>query len=287
MPSIGTARVAIVGLGLMGGSLALALRGHCRTLMGVDADAAARALAHQRQVVDLVTDDPGEALPRADLVILATPVRAILDLIRRLPTLHPGPAIVLDLGSTKREIVQALDDLPPRFDPLGGHPMCGKEVSGLTHAEATLYEGAAFAFTPLPRTSTRARHLATELARTVGAHPVWLDPETHDRHVALTSHLPYLLSAALTLATPPAAIPMIGPGFRGATRLAASHPTMMTDILTTNRDHIREALDEFRRQLEILETRLAAEPQDALEATLTQVAARVDDLAGPWRPAGL
>ena len=279
-------RVAILGLGLMGGSLALALRGRCRALVGVDPDPATLALARQRHMVEQASADPAEILPQANLIILAAPIRSILALIRRLPALHPGPATVLDLGSTKREIVRALAGLPPRFDPLGGHPMCGKETSGLVHADPALFQGAPFAFTPLPRTSPHARSLAAGLARAIGAHPVWLDAETHDRQVATTSHLPYLLAAALTLATPAEAASLVGPGFRGATRLAASHPGMMSDILASNRAPIQEALNHFRRQLNYLEEELAASGAASLEQLLTRVAARRRELtAQPGRPA--
>ena len=112
--------VAIVGLGLMGGSLALALRGFCRELLGIDPDPATAALAQQMRLVDRFSPTPEPLLPEADIVILAAPVGVILDQIARLPQLHPGQALVLDLGSTKSEIMRAMQALPARFDPLGG-----------------------------------------------------------------------------------------------------------------------------------------------------------------------
>jgi len=195
------ARVAIVGLGLIGGSLALALKGRCALLLGADPDPRTRALALEQGVVDVVSPDAAAILPQADVVILAAPVRTILQLLDDLPKWHPGHAVVLDVGSTKAEITARMAALPDRFDPIGGHPMAGKEKGGLCHAEATLFRGAVFALTPLERTSAHARALALALVAAVGAFPLWLTPEAHDQYAAAVSHAPYLLSLALTLAT--------------------------------------------------------------------------------------
>ncbi len=261
------------GLGLMGGSLALALRPHCAALHACDSDPEARALARRRGVVDSLHARPQDMLPHVDLLILAAPVRANLHLLAELPALTPRPLMLLDISSTKRAIVQAMQALPPRFDPLGGHPMCGKETNGLAHAEAALFRGAPFAFTPLERTSPRLRALAQTLAERLGARPLWLDAETHDRWTAATSHLPYLLAAALTLATPKEAAPLVGPGFRSSTRLSGSSPSMMLDILSTNRAPVLEALARFRAALEALENALR-DDEDALRARLHTVPAR-------------
>ncbi len=264
------ARVAILGLGLMGGSLALALRGRCAALLGVDADAQVVQMARQRRVVDLASTDAGGRLPQADLIVLAAPVNAILRLLEELPRLHPGPAIVIDLGSTKARVLEAMGRLPERFDPLGGHPMCGKEISGLANAEAGLFQGAAFAFTPLARTSSRARGLARELCAATGAHPVWLDAATHDRWVAATSHLPYLLANALAAGTPLEAAPLAGPGFRSSTRLAPTPPGVILDVLMTNRENVLASLRGLRARLEGMESLLAGEDFPALQELLAQ-----------------
>lgn len=249
-------RIAILGLGLMGGSLALALHGKCKALYAYDPDPHTVVLARQQYIVDKVSSDAAEILPTSDVVVLAAPVRGILALIERLPEMHPGSPVVLDLGSTKEQVCRRLEALPPRFDPIGGHPMCGKETPGLSNAEAAIFEDAAFALTPLERTSSLARNLADQLVNAIGSHPVWLDPATHDRWVAATSQLPYLLSISLALAAPQEAAPMVGPGFRGATRLAASSVTMMVDTLTTNRENILHAVGEFRTQLDNIESAL-------------------------------
>ncbi len=256
-PDFRTLRIGFFGLGLMGGSLALALRPHCAEIHACDADAHTRALAEG--VVNSVCAHPADLLPRIDLLILAAPVRTNLRLLADLPRLWDAPLMVLDIGSTKRLVVEAMQSMPARFDPLGGHPMCGKEVSGLAHADPAMFRDAPFAFTPLERTSPRLRSLAQSLAERIGARPLWLDAATHDRWVAATSHLPYLVATALKEATPAEAAPLIGPGFRSTTRLAASNPVMMGDILHTNREPILQALARFRAQLDDIEAALVNE----------------------------
>lgn len=261
-------QVAVIGLGLMGGSLAMALRGQPRRVLGYDPDPDTLELARQEGVVDLASSNPDEVLPQADLIVLAAPVLAILDWIQRLPELVAGPAIVFDLGSSKAQICQVMEGLPERFDPIGGHPMAGKEVSGLAHAEADLYRGAVFALTPTSRTSERARRVVEALVLAVGARPLIVDPETHDVWVAATSHLPYLVSTALSMATPDETAPLIGPGFAGMARLGGSDPSMMADILVTNRRAVLEASARFRQALDALESELTNSDSVGLERVL-------------------
>lgn len=268
LPLLADTSVAILGLGLMGGSLALALEGHCRELLGYDPDPATLALAAAQRIVDFSSADPAAILPQANLIVLAAPVRATLGLIHQLASLHPGTAVVMDLASTKADICQAYEQLPSRFDPIGGHPMCGKEISGLPNAEAGLYQDAAFALTPLTRTSSNARSLAIQVVETIGARPVWLDAATHDRWAAATSHMPYLLAVALALATPGEAALLVGPGYRSTSRLASSSVQMMADILLTNRENVLAALDRFKVELDQIEASLRQSDEPHLYKTL-------------------
>ena len=268
--SLAQADVAIVGLGLMGASLALALRGHCGTLLGVDMDLETVALALEREVVNKASTELGEILPKANLVVLAVPVLGILNLIEQLPQLHPGNVLVMDLGSTKTDICAALNTLPSRFDVIGGHPMCGKELGGLENAEAEIFNGATFAFCALKRTSNGAKDLANQLSSAVAANPLWLEAEQHDTWTAATSHAPYLLSAALTLATEETVAPLIGTGFESTARLAASQPEVMLDILATNRDATLSSLSNARQQIEQLEKLLIDEDNTLLKDKLIQ-----------------
>ena len=184
----------------------------------------------------------------------------------------------MDLGSTKTAICQAYAGLPEHFDPVGGHPMGGKERGGLEYAEAAIFHGATFALTALPRTSPRARSVAEGLARLLGSHPVWMGAEAHDRWAAATSHLPYLLANALALATPLEARTLVGPGFRSTSRLAGGFTPMMLDVLLSNRENVLEAVGRFRKELDTLEKVLRQEDEGALRASLERSARQHNEL---------
>jgi prephenate dehydrogenase len=263
-------RVAIVGLGLMGGSLALALRGRCAALYGIDPQRAVLDLALSRRMVDRAGSDPAALLPDADLVILSAPVPAILSLIDQLPRFMPNPCVVIDLGSTKKMIVESMARLPRRFDPVGGHPICGKEKLSLVNAERTLYRGAPFILTPLERTSARALAAAVRVIEAVGGRVMQLQAAEHDRILAAVSHLPYLLSAALARGTPREAAPFLGPGFKSASRLAGTPASMMLGVLGSNRHNVLDALRVVQRQLAEIESVLAADDSAGLESALRE-----------------
>ncbi len=249
-------RIAIIGLGLMGVSLAQALRGQCAALFGVDLDPETTRKAAELGIVDESSVKVEEIIPKATLIILAAPVRASLGLLARLNDISNAPATVLDLCSTKAAIIAAMSELNPNFDPLGGHPMCGKETSGLENADPALYREAPFAIVPLERTSPTALALVGELVQAIGARPLLLDAATHDAWTAATSHFPYLLAAALTLATPLEAAPLVGSGFRSTTRIAGGSVGMMIDILATNRANVLTAIQRLRKSLDELEAGL-------------------------------
>ncbi|MBL6980460.1 MAG: prephenate dehydrogenase/arogenate dehydrogenase family protein [Anaerolineales bacterium] len=261
-------RIAIVGLGLMGGSLALGLRAHCQTLMAVDPDPIAHDLALESEIVDQISTDPADILPHAEIIILAAPVGVILEFIPLLPDLTPESSVIIDIGSTKAQICLALNELPSRFEPIGGHPMCGKAIGGLSHADADLFHNAPFAFTPLPRTTERARETADQLAYALGAQPLWVGPKTHDSWVAATSHLPHLLATALVLSTETEASHLVGPGFRSTSRLASSPSSVILPIMESNRPQILEAITRFRLHLDNLEDSLTQGDYNALKNSL-------------------
>ncbi len=263
-------RIAIVGLGLMGGSLAMALKGKCAVLFGIDSDHATLELALDKQIVDQAESDPVKLLSQVDLVILATPILVIIDLIRKLPSLIQTPCIVLDLGSTKKDIVQVMSALPELFDPIGGHPICGKEKLGLERAEGNLYQGAPFVITALERTTQRAKSAVTQIISVIGAHVIEMSAADHDRILASTSHLPFLISSALAQATPQEFATLAGPGFRSTSRLAGTPAHMMMGILKSNRGNILNAIQNFRGALTELESALQHENYSQLELLLNQ-----------------
>ncbi|MEZ4672859.1 MAG: prephenate dehydrogenase [Caldilineaceae bacterium] len=268
--------ITVIGLGLMGASLCLDLKqgGLCREVRGVARRTVTVLEAFFAGAVDLATNDPHTGVLGADIVILATPVRTIVNMVTEIaPHLQPG-TVVMDMGSTKAEICAALDLLPPGVQPIGGHPMCGKETAGFESAEAGLYHNAPWVLTPLPRTSDSAIALATELAQAVGARPIVLEPTRHDRLVASISHLPFLLASALVHAvdevgqTDEMVWKLAAGGFRDTSRVAASDTRMFMDILMTNRSAVLEQLANFAGQVDELRALLAAENETALREKL-------------------
>lgn len=288
MKRLADCRVAIVGLGLMGASLAMDLRRNnlCREVRGVARRTATVLDAFFADAVDLATNDPTTGVMAADIVILATPVRTIVGMLDELgPHLWPG-TLVMDMGSTKADICAALDRLPPGIQPVGGHPMTGKETAGFEAAEAGLYRDATWVLTPLPRTGPEALCLATELVEAVGARPVVLAPERHDRLVATISHLPYLAAGALVHSTAqvgdddPVVWELAAGGFRDTSRVAASDTRMFLDILMTNQPAVLAQLDSYLAQLTELRDLLHAKDEDALRAKLASSQA----LRTAWQP---
>lgn len=271
--------VAIIGLGLMGGSLALALRAQnaCRRIIAITSNAATREQLVARRIADEASADLN-SVSAADLIVLAAPVRAIIETLPRAGAIARDGAIILDLGSTKRDIVRAMEDLPARVQPIGAHPMCGKESSGFAAADAELYRGAVFILTPLARTAPETLAFAQSFAETIGARPLVLDAERHDRIVAAISHLPFSISAALMTITLDLARDddlvwtLAASGFRDASRLAASDVTMMRDILLTNRDNVADALRVYTQHLNALADAISTRDEAALDALLERAA---------------
>jgi prephenate dehydrogenase len=283
--NLSQARVAIVGLGLMGGSLALALRAAkaCREIIGVDVDEQTVAAALASGAIDRA--EPFSPDLDCDMIVLATPVRAILSLLEelshsRLPS--PPSTTVLDLGSTKAQIVQAMGELPPRFEPIGGHPMCGREVSGFSQADVNLYRDRTFVLTPPGYSSVQALALVYELVEAVGAVPLVMSADRHDTLVAVVSHLPYAVAVALmrvALDNPDDGLwTLAASGFRDTSRLAASDVAMMTDILLTNRDAVLSALDSYRHEIDALAAAVESGDVAALRAAITDVQSKRADL---------
>jgi prephenate dehydrogenase len=276
--TLGQARIAVVGLGLMGGSLALGLRGKCAALYGIDPHPATLELALSQHIVDEADSDPATLLPKADVVILSAPVPAIINLLEQLPSCTSNPCIVMDLGSTKRLVVEAMARLPEQFDPIGGHPICGKEKLSLANAERTLYYAAPFLLTPLERTSPRAIFAAHQIIEALGAKPKTLDAVEHDRILASTSHLPFLVSSALALATSQDVAPFIGPGFISTGRLAGTPASMMLGVLQTNRENVLIMLQGVQNRLTEIENALAAGDFSKLESLLNDAQSKYQAL---------
>jgi prephenate dehydrogenase len=256
--------VCIVGLGLMGGSLALAIRqapGPQPRILAVARRREVLQAARSAGAIDEGTTDLAEGVAQADTVVLATPERTILRLLPEVGGCARPGSLVLDLGSSKSQICAAMAELPAALEPVGGHPMCGRELAGFAAADASLYRDRPFVLCPLSRTAVEALARARRLAEAIGARPIILDPAVHDRAVAGISHLPYAAAAALVscvaAADDPVAWSLASSGFRDTSRLASSDVEMMLDILLTNRDAVVDWLTRYAFQLDALASALA------------------------------
>lgn len=266
----------------MGGSLGLALKQRqiCRQVVGLVRRQEAIRQALEAGVVDSATTSPATALAQADVVVFATPVRTIIRQLQELsPYCQPG-AVITDMGSTKQQIVSAMDALPAGLQPVGSHPMCGKEQAGMEVAEANLFVNAPWIITPLARTNPAATQLVRDMAQAVGSKVGALPAGRHDTLVATISHLPYTLAAALMLTAQnvaqndSAVWEIAASGFRDTTRVAASDVTMMLDILLTNQQAVGHMLASARQQLDHLAQALAEGDESALRTLLEQAATR-------------
>jgi len=277
LKTLQNSQITIVGLGLMGGSLAGALRSHCRSVVGVARRSETVERALERDLIDRGTTDLAQGLDGADVVVLATPVRVILSQLAEIGPLLPPGCLLMDLGSTKAQIVAAMADLPDHVQPLGGHPMCGKETSGIESADPVIYRGATFILTPLPRTSQEALALGRELVEAVGSQPLTLSAERQDFLVGTVSHLPYLMACALvatadaTTSADPAAWRIVAGGYRDTTRVAGSDVTMMADILLTNCENVLQAVDVFQEQIRRLSRLVESGDESAIRAALSEI----------------
>ena len=262
----------------MGGSLALGLRGKCAALYGIDPHQPTLELALSQHIVDYADSDPAKLLPEADLVILSAPVPAILNLLEQLPTYIFKPCIVMDMGSTKKLIVESMSRLPEHFDPIGGHPICGKEKLSLANAERTLYYAAPFLITPLERTSKRALSAANQIIEALGAKGKTIDAVEHDRILASTSHLPFLVASALALTTPDDFSSFVGTGFKSTGRVAGTSSSMMLGVLQSNRDNVLNALHGLQNELANLESALSSNDLTKLESILKEAQSKYQTL---------
>ena len=251
-------RIAIIGLGLIGGSLGLAIKGarlENLEVVGYDREWGVGPKAQRLGAIDRAARDARSAARDAALVIIATPVLAIRQVMEEVaPVLREG-CVVTDTGSTKAEVLRWSGELlPEHVDFVGGHPLAGKEQSGIQAADARLFADAAYCVVPHVNASERAINAVLSLVRIVGARPVFVDAEEHDSYVAAVSHLPLVLSVALfSLAHDSQAWPdmaeLTSGGFRDLTRLASGDPNMSHDICITNRERIIHWLDRMIGEL--------------------------------------
>lgn len=271
-------RIAIIGLGLIGGSIGLALKqaepkgaevvGYVRR-----PEAANKVL--KLEAVDRIKESLASTVDKADLVILATPVMAIKEILTQIGPHLPYGCTVTDTASTKVKVMEWAEEyLPPTANFIGGHPMAGKELAGIEAAEANLFQGCTYCLTPGQNASAASIQLVVGLVSKIGANPLFTTALEHDNFVAGVSHLPFVLSSALVMATTQSPFwaqmsQFAATGYHDLTRLASQHPRMNYDICLTNRGNVINWIDEFIKELSRFR-RLIAEDSEELESVFIQ-----------------
>ncbi|MBC7994746.1 MAG: prephenate dehydrogenase/arogenate dehydrogenase family protein [Rhizobacter sp.] len=267
-------QLGVIGCGLMGGSFALALKraGLVKRVIGYSKSPSTTERAKKMGVIDDTAESALLAVSGSDIVLLAVPVSASEATFKAIRHMVEPGVLFMDVGSTKRDVVDAarrvLKERVSSFVP--AHPIAGKEVSGVSHADATLYAGRQVIITPLPQTEPELVQKATDVWSAIGAQVLRMTPENHDAAFAAVSHLPHMLAFAFfnSVAKQPAGrdfLSLAGPGFRDFTRIAASDPEVWRDILMSNREEILKQSMRFRHTLDALEHVIKTSNAEALE----------------------
>jgi prephenate dehydrogenase len=260
-------RLAVLGVGLIGGSIGLAARERAgATVAGYDPDPEALTAARARAAIDEAAGSVAEALAAADVAVVAAPVGALPELVTQALQAAGPDCVVTDVGSVKRPIVAANAD--PRF--VGGHPLAGAETAGVQHARADLFDAATWYLTPVATTSGVLYERLHRLLHALGAQPTAIDAETHDRLLAVVSHLPHVFAnvlvtqAAGTVGAGEDRLPATGPSFRDSTRVAGAPSAIWTDIYLANRDALIAEIDRASARLQDIRGHLAAADATAI-----------------------
>ena len=266
-------QLGLIGCGLMGGSFALALKraGLVKRIVGYSKSPTTTERARQMGVIDVEAPSALLAVSGADIVLLAVPVASTESSFKAIKHLVTPQMLIMDVGSTKREVVdaarRALREQIGCFVP--AHPIAGKELSGVEHADADLYMGRQVVLTPIERTNTIQIQQAVDVWSALGCRVVRTAPEAHDAAFAAVSHLPHLIAFAMmnAISSQPMGrdfLSLAGPGFRDFTRIAAADPAMWRDVMLSNREELLEQSKVFQRNLQALELMITNGNGDAL-----------------------
>jgi prephenate dehydrogenase len=264
--------VAIIGVGLIGGSIGTALRQRklAEQVIGIGRRQESLRAARRVGAVDHTTVDLEKGVTEADLVVICTPVGRIIDDARNAAQHCPEGTLITDTGSTKEKIVTALDEgLSRGCRYLGGHPLAGSEKTGASFAKADLFDGRISILTPTKNTRAEDYDFLEEFWEALGSVVIRLSPEEHDRALAVTSHLPHLAAAALALSVPEKYFRLAGPGFNDTTRIASGDAELWRQILAMNRENILEALQQFSANLSALQTAVQNGDREGIIRLLT------------------
>ncbi len=280
-------RLALIGCGLMGGSFALALREAdlVQTIVGFSASEKTRQRAVELKVIDQACNSVAQAVQGADLVLLAVPVGAMHSSFDAMRDVLQTNTLLMDVGSTKCDVIAAaqatLCERLSCFVP--AHPIAGKEVAGIDHAESSLYQERRTILTPLPKTGIHRLQAAHEVWTAVGSHVSTMTPEAHDATFAAVSHLPHMLAfaavnALMAQSQGAAFLDMAGPGFRDFSRIAASDASVWRDILNANHAEVLKQVTHFRAALDQFEDALKLGDAQALQHLIQQAS----DVRSAW-----
>lgn len=275
------ATLAIVGVGLIGGSIALATRRRsvADRIIGVDHNPKVIDLARRQGLLDQGSSDLVSAVAHADLVVVCTPVDCIAAQVVEAARHCRRGTLLTDVGSTKARIIAQIEPhLGPQTAFVGSHPLAGSEKQGPLHADADLFANRLVVVTPTPQTDNEALQRCTSFWQALGASVLQLPPHEHDNALALTSHLPHLVAAALAGILPRQWHELTATGFRDTTRLAASNPALWTSIFRMNSNAVLSALDLFIAQLNRFQTAIRSDDAGALLALIEQGKKVKDDL---------
>ncbi len=264
--------VAIVGVGLIGGSIGVALRQRnlADKVIGIGRRQVSLRVARRVGAVTSTTIDLAKGVAEADLVVVCTPVGQIVEHVRAVAQHAPERTLITDAGSTKQTIVEALDgDLPRGCRFLGSHPLAGSEKTGASHADAELFDGRVAIITPTKNTETADYNTIEDFWQALGSVVVKMTADEHDRALSLTSHLPHVAASALAATIPESLFRLTGTGLLDTTRLAAGDPQLWVQILTQNRNYALSAIEQYGKNLAALHKALRDDNQNELERILT------------------
>ncbi len=266
-------RIAIVGLGLMGGSLGAALLKHRDDVevVGVARNEGTLKKATEKKAIHWGTTDISIAVKGASIIFVATPVRTIPSIIRKVANHIRGEAVITDMGSTKEFVQKELqtNPLPPHIQYVGGHPIAGSEKSSIEHIDGNLFKGRPYVLIP-HETNERTLFLR-DLIKSIGARIIIMHAAQHDTFLALSSHLPHLIASALVLElrTSTDTPPFVPQSFQDLTRIAASSPSIWMDIFLTNKDNIHHSIEGMCQLLKKLDNAISSSPKQLEELLST------------------
>jgi prephenate dehydrogenase len=264
-------RTAVIGVGLIGASVALALRekGLCNSICGCGRKEENLRRAKERGIIDDYRLDVSAAVEGADFIVLATPVGRLSAIAAGMRTALKKDAIVTDVGSVKGALVSELESLMPEgVHYIGSHPIAGSDKSGIDEARGNLFSGARCIVTPTPRSNGDALDKVIALWKTAGGFVECMDPFRHDEIFALISHMPHIIAYAIVNAVEsidPECVEYSGGGFRDTTRIAASSPELWRDISTMNRDNLIRVIDSFKKNLHRIESCIEENDGEGIE----------------------